>query len=150
GRAEDLGNRRRKLILLAVLATADRPLKRELLVDMFWGEEDEARARHSLSDALSHLRRVLGPDSILSRQAEVALTPAAQLAVDANELAAAAARGDHGRVIELYRGPFLDGAYVPNSTRFEDWVTRERLRHARAFTRACAAHCALLERDQRW
>ena len=37
-----------------------RALPRDVLVEMFWGDQDEARARHSLDNALSHFRRVLG------------------------------------------------------------------------------------------
>src|SRR3712207_6680039 len=67
---DSLSKRRLKLALLVVLALAMRPLSRDVLVEMFWGDQDEARARHSLSDALSHLRRVLGRDAISTRQAE--------------------------------------------------------------------------------
>src|SRR5215203_6166983 len=86
-----LQKRRRKLAVLAVLAVEARPLSRDLLVEMFWGEQDEARARHSLSDALSHLRRVLGRDAIVVGRAEVALTLDAALEIDAVQLASAAA-----------------------------------------------------------
>jgi hypothetical protein len=51
--AEALRHQRRKLAVLAVIAVAREPLSRDALVDMFWGEQDEARARHSLSEALS-------------------------------------------------------------------------------------------------
>src|ERR671939_1649306 len=68
-----LSKRRLKLALLVVLALARRPLSRDALVEMFWGEQDEERARHSLSDALSHLRRVLGRDAVTMHHADVAL-----------------------------------------------------------------------------
>src|SRR3712207_8580392 len=98
------GRQRRKLALLAVLALARRPLSRDYLVEMFWGDQDEERARHSLSDALSHLRRVLGRDAIAVRQAEVALGEEARLAVDAIELADAVAAREHERAVALYAG----------------------------------------------
>lgn len=41
---ESLASRRRKLALLAVLALSTRPLSRDYLVGMFWGDQDEARA----------------------------------------------------------------------------------------------------------
>jgi DNA-binding SARP family transcriptional activator len=109
---ETLRKRRLKLALLVVLALTKRPLSRDFLVGMFWGEQDEERARHSLSDALSHLRRVLGRDAIAVRLADVSLTDEAHLAVDAVELADAVAEGDHERAVALYVGPFLDGVYV--------------------------------------
>src|SRR5690348_15567233 len=71
GDEESLSRRRRKLALLCVLALASRPYSRDVLADLFWGEEDDERARHSLSDALSHLRRLLGREAIATRCANV-------------------------------------------------------------------------------
>src|SRR5919199_1765708 len=107
-----LSKRRLKLALLVVLALARRPLSRDALVEMFWGGQDEERARHSLSDALSHLRPVLGAGAITTRQAEVALAEDGPLAVDAVEFAAAAEARDWERAAALYGGPFLDSVYV--------------------------------------
>src|SRR5215510_6924324 len=72
--SESLAKRRLKLALLPVLATAKRPVSRAALAEMFWGEQEECRARHSLSDALSHLRRELGRDSVASQAGEVSLS----------------------------------------------------------------------------
>src|SRR5215831_20622552 len=109
---ESLAKRRRKLALLAVLAMARRPIARDTLVEMFWGEQDEARARHSLSNALSCLRRRLGAKAITTRDAEVALSSDASLVVDALELANLVEAREFGRAAALYGGPFLDGCYV--------------------------------------
>ncbi len=143
---ESLAKRRRKLALLAVLSLSDRPLARDQLAEMFWGDEDEERARHSLSDALSHLRRVLGRDAITARREEVSLGLGERLVVDARELAAAAA----ARVVELYTGPFLDAVYVPGSPSFDQWVTRERARLERLFVKACEVQCLALARARKW
>lgn len=145
-----LAKRRRKLAVLAVLAVARRPMSRERLAEMFWGEEDEARARHSLSDALSSLRRILGPDSIATRQLEVLVSPTCPLQVDALELMAAADRRDYGRVVELYRGPFLDAVTVGESASFEHWVSRVRGQLQRVWLDACAHRCLALARGRRW
>ncbi|HET7621757.1 MAG TPA: BTAD domain-containing putative transcriptional regulator [Gemmatimonadaceae bacterium] len=147
---ESLGKRRRKLALLAVLAMASRPYSRDVLADMFWGEEDDERARHSLSDALSHLRRTLGREAITSRQAEVGLTREIALRVDALDFAAACKAGDHARAIALYGGPFLDGVYVEASRRFEEWIASERRRLADLFVHACRERCIELARARGW
>src|SRR5215208_472995 len=110
-----LGARRLKLALLVVLALARRPLSRDYLVGMFWGDQDEERARHSLSDALSHLRRALGRESISVRQAEVVLTDEARLDVDAVDFSEAVTARDYARAVALYGGPFLDSVYVAGS-----------------------------------
>ncbi len=150
GEDESVGLRRRKLTLLAVLALSDRPYSRDALTDMFWGEEDEDRARHSLSDALSHFRRLLGRGAIGHRSSDVALSGDVRLAVDALEFAAACETRDFTRAVELYQGPLLDGVYVDRSPRFDEWAARARDRYERLFVRACEAECLALARARRW
>lgn len=148
-----LNARRRKVALLTVLALARRGVSRDVLVEMFWGDQDETRARHSLSDAVSHLRRVLGRDSIVATRSEIALAPAAPLVVDAlevvprdNEDETVAAE----RTIALYDGPFLGGVHVEGSASFEQWVERERGRLERQFVRAARRRCQALAESGLW
>lgn len=150
GDDESLSKRRRQLAVLAVLALNARPVSREQLVDMFWGDEDEDRARHSLSNALSSLRGFLGATAIATRQTDVGLSSDARLGIDALEFNAACEASDHERAVALYTGPFLDGVFVPNSSRFDGWVARERARFERQFLHACEAHCTTLSRARRW
>jgi len=147
---ESLAKRRRKLALLAVLALDGRPISRERLAGMFWGDEDETRARHSLSDALSSLRRVLGPESITTRQFDVALSSKCSLAVDALELLEAAGGRDHARVLALYQGEFLQSVDVPESAGYEQWANRIRGELHRHWVTACGVHCLGLARSRKW
>ena len=151
----ELNTRRRKVALLAVLALegprgAPKSVSRDSLLEMFWGDQDETRARHSLSDAISHLRRVMGRQTIVTTRAEAALAPDAPLAVDARELEQALTERDFGRVVSLYGGPFLDGVHVGASHSFEQWVARERARLERLFLQACSRECIALARARRW
>lgn len=151
GREEDsLGKRRRKLALLAMVALTSRPLPRDLLVEIFWGDQDEARARHSLSDTLSHLRRVLGRDALSTRTADVALSEDAPLDIDSREFEGAIAAQDFASGVDLYGGPFLDGLYVEGSPRWDQWVSRERVRLEELFLKACDKQCMGLARTRRW
>ena len=150
GDEESLTKRRRQLAVLAVLALTAGPVSREQLVEMFWGDEDEDRARHSLSNALSSLRSFLGPAAIATRRTEVGLSQETRLGVDALEFSAACQAANHERAVELYTGPFLDGVVVPNSSRFDSWVTRERARLERQFLQACESHCNALSGAKRW
>jgi DNA-binding SARP family transcriptional activator len=145
---ESLATRRRKLALLTVLALAPRPLARDYLVEMFWGDQEEERARHSLSDALSHVRRVLGRDAITMHRADVALSDDVPLVVDARELMAAAR--DPARVVALYGGDFLAQVYAAPSSTYEQWVDGQRDRLQRIFLGACAHRCAALAGESRW
>src|SRR5580765_7890966 len=55
-----LASRPRKLAVLSWLVLRPRrTATRDSIVGVFWAERDEQRALNSLSDALSHLRRVL-------------------------------------------------------------------------------------------
>ncbi len=137
GEDADLGTRRRKLALLAVLALSRKAPTREALTEMFWGDEDEDRARHSLSDALSHLRRVLGREAVAARKEIVELNVAGVLAVDATEVEAAHESRDWRRVVERYGGDFLADVFVPGSDSFDRWRARERERYQRYFVQAC-------------
>lgn len=154
-RLAGLNARRRKVALLAVLALAPRGVSRDVLLEMFWGDQDETRARHSLSDAVSHLRRVLGRESIVATRSEIALAHTAPLVVDAVELASSVdADEKHGRgadsVLTLYAGPFLGGVHVDGSASFEQWVERERNRLARLFVRAAQSRCKALADAGEW
>jgi DNA-binding SARP family transcriptional activator/tetratricopeptide (TPR) repeat protein/TolB-like protein len=146
---DELNARRRKVALLAVLALRRRPVSRDTLLEMFWGGQDEARARHSLSDAVSHLRRVLGRDAIVATRSELSLATDVPLVVDALEFAASAAEPDErSRAIAMYGGQFLEGVYVAGSTSFETWAAREQVRFQRMFVTACELECAtLIARD---
>ncbi|HUX34237.1 MAG TPA: BTAD domain-containing putative transcriptional regulator [Gemmatimonadaceae bacterium] len=142
--------RPRHLALLTVLAVSPRALRRDVLAAMFWGEETDARARHSLSNTLSALRAVLGASSISARRDEVGLNPELRLAVDALEFAAAAESRDDARAAALYGGPFLDDVFVPDAPGFDAWVARERSRFERLFLSMCERHAPALLRAGAW
>lgn len=125
-------------------------MPRDTLVEMFWGDQDESRARHSLSNALSSLRRPLGTKAISTRDADVALASDAPLVVDALELAEAVEGREFGRAAGLYLGPFLDGVYLETSAAFEHWLSRERRRLEALFVQACTNECTTLTRAGRW
>jgi DNA-binding SARP family transcriptional activator len=140
----DLATRKRKLALLTVLALSKHPLTRDALVEMFWGEQPEERARHSLSDALSHLRRALGADALTQRRSEVALADGVPLTVDAQELHEAGRAQRWREVVQLYGGPFLDAVHVGGSSRLEQWIDGERSRFAQLFSAGAKAECQRL------
>ena len=145
-----LTTRRRKLALLAWLALNRRPASRDRLIGLFWADRNEERARNSLSDALSHLRRVLGRDALPAYQDEIVLAEETPLSVDVLELDAAARAGEHDRVIDLYTGPFLDSVYVDAAPGFEHWCDRVRARVDSLVAAACRARCVELSRGGDW
>jgi DNA-binding SARP family transcriptional activator/tetratricopeptide (TPR) repeat protein/TolB-like protein len=142
--------RPRHLAVLTVLAMASRPLPRDMLLEMFWGGETEARARHSLSNALSGLRSLLGPSSVTSRRDHVSLAEEARLEVDVLQFTAACEARDDDRAAHLYRGSFLNGIHVADAPEFDGWVSRERARVERQFLDLCERHVPILARGGRW
>jgi len=107
--------RPRHLAVLTVIALASKPIPRDSLVAMFWGGEEESRARHSLSNALSGLRAVLGQGAITARRDHIALDDDARIEIDATQFSAACESRDDARAVSLYTGAFLDAVHVPDA-----------------------------------
>lgn len=141
--------RGRKLVLLAYLALSRRALARDQLATFLWGHRDDERARHSLRDALSVLRQVLGATIPRGRDV-IGLAADAPLDVDVLELRAAARAGDHSAVVALYRGPFLDGVHIGDASEVEHWISEERRATERLFVAACAVECPRLAEANDW
>jgi DNA-binding SARP family transcriptional activator/Tfp pilus assembly protein PilF len=135
---QELASRRRKVALLLYLTGQIRPVSRELLATLFWSEDEPARARHNLTEALSHIRRAFGRDAIASRVQNVQLADSCPLDVDVRLFDAALANGEMERAAALYSGPFLDGVFLDRALGFDDWVARERARWSGRFAALCA------------
>ncbi|MGD2152431.1 MAG: BTAD domain-containing putative transcriptional regulator [Gemmatimonadales bacterium] len=120
---------RQRFALLAYLAVEGQASRGHLLA-LFWPEREEERARHSLSQALYALKRELGEECLQVVGDSVQLD-AGTCTVDAAQLEAAAERGDWRRVIELYKGPFLDQFSLPGVGDFEEWLANTRAALAR-------------------
>ena len=141
----------RKLALLAYIALARRPLTRDHLAELFWGDRGDERARHSLREALSGLRRALGDAAIARGGDLVSLTDRIPLRIDAVELRRASAAGDAAAVVAIHVGPFLDGLHVTGaSSAFERWITDERAEMERLLVDACASECRRLRTVGDW
>jgi TolB-like protein/DNA-binding SARP family transcriptional activator len=119
--------------LLAFLAMSrGAAVPRGRLAGLLWGERDEERARHSLSQALTTVRAVFGPADaavLWSCSDGVGLaTDGLELDVDAFE---SAARSQQQAILQeacnLYRGEFLAGV-ESREPGFEEWMLSERYR----------------------
>ncbi|MDF1504898.1 BTAD domain-containing putative transcriptional regulator [Roseisolibacter sp. H3M3-2] len=116
-------SQRRRLALLAMLAASDG-MARERLVGCLWPEQEEARARHTLSQWLHLLRRDLPPGAVTGTD-ELRLDPSV-LPSDVAEFREALARGDLAAAVAAYGGPFADGFSVPDAPGFDRWADGER------------------------
>src|SRR5512138_46781 len=130
---------RHRVALLALLAIAgDRGQSREKLLGYLWPNRDAESARLLLNQAVYNLRKALGDDALLSVADDLRLN-AERVEVDTAQFEAALERGDHEAAFALYRGPFLDGFFVPDAVEFERWTDRERARLADLYAGALEA-----------
>lgn len=117
--------------LLAFLAMEDgRPAARERVAALLWGNMGDERARHNLRQALSQIRRLIGP--AVRSDGDTLRLDTSLCAADVSALVRSKDCHDIPALKEalaLYRGDFLDSFHV-QAGEFEAWArdTREELR----------------------
>ncbi len=100
-----------------------RPAEEETLAALFWSTD---KARHSLHNAISSVRKILGASTwLVKKRGGYLILPEAPLVVDVEDFVAAESRGrqlaarglltqalpDLQRADRLYQGDFLEGEY---------------------------------------
>jgi DNA-binding SARP family transcriptional activator/TolB-like protein len=128
-----LPSQRLRCGLLIYLAFA-RQAPRDRLVSLFWGDTSEHRARRALSQNLYELRRVLGDDWIEVRGERISV--ASHVTIDLHAFDEAMEGGDWAAALALYRGPLLEGFYIPGARDFDGWLENQRMRAQRHHRRA--------------
>jgi WD40 repeat protein/serine/threonine protein kinase/two-component SAPR family response regulator len=143
--------------LLAYLAVESQQAhRRETLAGLLWPKQPERTARHSLSQALSNLRRAIGDREaartqgagskfLLTDHWTIQFNPSSDHDLDVatfkgllgaceqhqhRELKACESCSERlGKAVALYQGSFLEGFSLPDSPAFEEWtiLNRERL-----------------------
>ncbi|MFZ1466559.1 MAG: ABC transporter substrate-binding protein, partial [Anaerolineae bacterium] len=125
--------RRQARALLWRLAVRLRPVARDDLVFLFWPDAHQTAARRNLTHLLTHLRRAFPQPNLLQLSDDhVSLDPALVWS-DVDAFASLCAtptgagrRAALRRALDLYRGPFLPGLTIPESTEYEQWLGYER------------------------
>jgi len=137
--------------LLAYLAVeADRPHRREALAGLLWPEQPERNARQNLSQALFKLRGAIGdheakPPFLIITPQTLQFNPSSAYELDVGTFTALldacqahehellelcnVCRDQLGEAVALYRGEFMAGFSLGDSSAFEEWslLYRERL-----------------------
>lgn len=146
-----LPSSRRSRALLAYLALADRPHRRDRLCELFWEMPDDPRA--ALRWSLSKIRPFVNDaaqERLSADRERVALRTAdieVDLRVLAEELDAPEIRVDRlDTIAEALDETLLEGIDLPDQPRFQAWLTAERadvvrLRHSAL--RRLATHAEL-------
>jgi DNA-binding SARP family transcriptional activator/TolB-like protein len=131
-RVKGAAAQRRRVALLVILSRArGRPLGREKLIGLLWPENTTESARHLLAQALYAVRKAVPQEPFITAGDEVGLDEHV-ITSDANSFEDSIAAGDLARAVEIYRGDFLDGFFLPDAVEFERWVEEERARLKRA------------------
>jgi len=108
------------LVYLAVEGTVTR----DKATAVFWPESDTERARANLSQTLYELKQELG-EGWVEKRGNLLLT-ADSLWVDTRAFKEHLEGGRHQDAAKLYRGHFLDGAFLAQTNPFEEWVEHTR------------------------
>ncbi len=145
-----LATHKTRSLLAYLILHRQRPYSRDELATLFWGDRDEAHARHSLATALWRIRRLLGEDCLLADATAVQFNPVGPFWLDVAEFEALldssrnAPDEQHAaealrQAVALYRGDLLQGYY-------DDWCMEERYhlegRYLDALSRLVAWHSA--------
>ncbi len=132
---------RKHVALLVYLARSPRKSRtREHLVGLLWSDREEKQARHSLSEALHVLRRVLGDGGVQADVDQVRLAADA-VALDCDRFAELCAQGEWAAAAALVAGEFLEGLSIPEANEFETWLAAERVSW-RSQALDALVHCA--------
>ncbi len=105
--------------LLVHLAFAPEGVSRADLARLLWAGSDASRARQSVRQALSLLRRLLEPDLLVGE--DPVRLDASRLQTDVAELRAALAADRLDHALLLRGGRFLE-AFTTDESRFERWA----------------------------
>jgi predicted ATPase/DNA-binding SARP family transcriptional activator len=136
-----------RALLAYLVIESDRPHRREALAGLLWPERPERTARHNLSQALFNLRSLLddaaigdplGRPALAADRQTIQFNAACDCWLDVAAFAAALdACKEHPhrrldlcepcidhlhRAMGLYRGSFLEGFSLSDSTPFEEWM----------------------------
>jgi len=109
---------------LLVYLSLEGSVTRDKAASLFWPESDNERARANLSQTLYELKQELG-EGWLRKQGNF-LRTTDFLWVDTRAFEAHLDSGQHEEAVSLYKGPFLDGAFLAQTHPFEEWVEHRR------------------------
>jgi DNA-binding SARP family transcriptional activator len=150
GAATWLATRRRALAILALAAAhGHNGISRDQAMALLWPELDASAARNNLKQTAFAIRHALGVD-VFDRGVATLRLDERVIAADVIEFEYDVAAGRFAEAAARYRGPFLDGFFLPRLVEFERWTDRARSRLAWRYGHALERLAAdARERDDR-
>jgi DNA-binding SARP family transcriptional activator/Tfp pilus assembly protein PilF len=144
--------------LLAYLLVTGQAQSREAVADLLWEASSTSQSLQNLRKLLSRMRKWV-PDLVVTRKQVTYTTEASDLFSLSMALAAADIEAID-EALHLYEGDLLDGFYLNDAPRFNDWLllAREQLRQqvVAAYRQVCAFYLEQkmwpngIDATQRW
>lgn len=134
GDTRHLVRRTKALTLLAFVASARRPVRREELASLFWPDSARSRARHSLRQAIAELRRALG--DVLESDNETVAVRTSDFETDVAQFRTLSAAAP-AKAVALWQGDYLAAADQAASPALAEWLRRERAALRQLLGHAC-------------
>ena len=140
-------SRKAKALLAWLALNPDHEHPREKLAGVLWPDSNITKARHSLRQALTDLRKVLPKNSsILHTNKDWIMFNGDKIKVDVLDFKHALENDDLGSLeiaINLYQGELLDGCN-PHSDSFDDWLLFYRRNYSERIVFNIEKHLKLL------
>lgn len=118
--------------LLYYLAATGRSHSRAVLAALLWSQASEKQARNSLRNALYTIKQGLQPSLPLIIERDTICPDPNLIHLDITRFQAGIEQGSTTaalyEALALWRGPFLDGLYLPDAPAFEEWLGDQRAR----------------------
>ena len=132
GQALDIP-RRQVRTLLYLIASQSQPITYQTLHYLFWSKQPEKICRRNLSHLFTHVRNILpDKDMLIQTSTSASLDPETTYSdvIEFTALCNKPARGessaDYIQADALYRGPYLAGKFLPNSTELDKFIDEKR------------------------
>ncbi|MEZ4660592.1 MAG: BTAD domain-containing putative transcriptional regulator [Caldilineaceae bacterium] len=132
--------------LLAYLAVTRQPQPRDHLLALLWAESGAEAARKNMRNRLWQTRQLWGEEVITSQGNSLLLAP--DVWTDVAQFETGLPPQLHAglpdpaalnELLQLWRGPLLDGVTLAEAPDFELWLTTERARLAQLYTQGLDA-----------
>jgi predicted ATPase/DNA-binding SARP family transcriptional activator len=124
-------------LLIYLACEAERPHRREALMELLWPGMPQTSAQANLRQTLYRLRKMIPEVNgkvggkavpfLLADRQTIQINPHADYHLDVAVLASS----EPAQAIKLYRGDFLADFYLPESETFEEWVSVRRADYRR-------------------
>lgn len=142
--------RKQMALLTLFVRRPGQPLSRDRLIDLLWSEGDLCRARHSLSQSISLINKVLGCEAIVGSSKDELLLREGLVWADVTEFERCAAQRRQRDARDLWRGNLLEDVWIRRAPNFERWLETERRRLLETMRRALHELLASSRTEGNW